>query len=131
MLTYNKDDFDGTLDDIMKSVNDILNKHMGKNIVIFTHSTAITFLLKKWCDISYLSSYKYNNKEFFNGKIDYVQAFKLVFENNDLKDISFISNEYNEVEVGYLCDKNVDYYRDLLNKKQIENTFNNGYQQAE
>lgn len=25
MLTYNKDDFDGTLDDIMKSVNDILN----------------------------------------------------------------------------------------------------------
>ena len=26
MLTYNKDDFDGTLDDIMKSVNDILNK---------------------------------------------------------------------------------------------------------
>ena len=26
MLTYNKDDFDGTLDDIMKSVNDILKK---------------------------------------------------------------------------------------------------------
>lgn len=26
MLIYNKDDFDGTLDDIMKSVNDILNK---------------------------------------------------------------------------------------------------------
>lgn len=26
MLTYNKDDFDGTLDDIMKSVNDLLNK---------------------------------------------------------------------------------------------------------
>ena len=26
MLTYNKDDFDGTLDDIMKSVNDKLNK---------------------------------------------------------------------------------------------------------
>ncbi len=109
---------------MLNGINDILNKNMGKNIVIFTHSTAITFLLKKWCDIDYLSSYKYNNKEFFNGKIDYVQSFKLVFENNDLKDISFISNEYNEVEVGYLCDKNVDYYRDLLNKKQIENTFN-------
>ncbi len=26
MLTYNKDDFDGTLDDIMESVNKILNK---------------------------------------------------------------------------------------------------------
>lgn len=26
MLTYNKDDFDESLDDIMKSVNDILNK---------------------------------------------------------------------------------------------------------
>lgn len=26
MLTYNKDDFDGSLDDIMESVNKILNK---------------------------------------------------------------------------------------------------------
>ena len=26
MLTYNKDDFDESLDDIMKSVNSILNK---------------------------------------------------------------------------------------------------------
>ena len=26
MLTYNKDDFDGTLEDIMDSINDILNK---------------------------------------------------------------------------------------------------------
>ena len=26
MLTYNKDDFDGTLDDIMESVNKILNR---------------------------------------------------------------------------------------------------------
>lgn len=26
MLTYNKDDFDGTLDDIMESVNKILEK---------------------------------------------------------------------------------------------------------
>ena len=26
MLTYNKDDFDGTLDDILESVNKILNK---------------------------------------------------------------------------------------------------------
>ena len=35
MLTYNKDDFDGTLDDIMKSVNDILNKTGKKSIQIF------------------------------------------------------------------------------------------------
>lgn len=26
MLTYNKDDFDGTLEDILESVNKILNK---------------------------------------------------------------------------------------------------------
>ena len=26
MLTYNKDDFDGSLDDIMESVNKILNR---------------------------------------------------------------------------------------------------------
>ena len=26
MLTYNKDDFDGTLDDILESVNKILNR---------------------------------------------------------------------------------------------------------
>ena len=27
MLTFNKDDFDGTLEDIMESVNKILNKN--------------------------------------------------------------------------------------------------------
>ena len=31
MLTYNKDDFDGTLDDIMESVNKILNNYMSQN----------------------------------------------------------------------------------------------------
>lgn len=109
---------------MLSGVEDIIKKHSGNTIAIFTHSTAITFLLKKWCDIKYLQYYKYKDKIILNGTIDYVQAFKLVFEDNILKSISVVNNEYHEVEVGYLCDNNINYYRDLLNKKQIYNYFN-------
>ena len=49
------------------------------------HSTAFSFLLSQWCNISYDSDYKFNNKTFFDGKWEYCQTFKLTFdENNDL-----------------------------------------------
>lgn len=63
----------------------ILNNYKGKRIAIVTHSTAIMFLLKKWCDITYNNNYLFKDKVFFNGKWNYCEVFKLVFdENNDL-----------------------------------------------
>lgn len=66
----------------------LLNEYSGKRILIVGHSTAIAFLLGKWCEINYDDSYKFNGKEFFDGKWNYCETFKLIFdENNDLLSI--------------------------------------------
>ena len=67
---------------------EILNANKNKKIAIIGHSTAITFLLKKWCDIKYNEPYKFNNKIFFDGKWNFCEVFKLMFDdNNELESI--------------------------------------------
>ena len=67
-----------------KSLLEILKKHYGKKILIVGHSTAIAALLSKWCEIPYIGSYKFHEQEFFDGKWNYCETFKLTFdkENN-------------------------------------------------
>lgn len=73
---------------ILNKINTILNENKGKRILIVGHSTATAYLLAQWCEINYTGPYKFNEKEFFNGKWDYCETFKLVFdENNNLKSI--------------------------------------------
>lgn len=69
----------------------IINENKGKRILIVGHSTATAYLLSNWCDISYIGDYKFNNKVFFGGKWDYLETFKITFdENNNLIDIKNI-----------------------------------------
>lgn len=72
------------------ALNDILNNHKGKRIVILSHGTATASLLKTWCDIGYLKPYKFNDKEFFDGKFNYCETFKLTFDNDKLINIENI-----------------------------------------
>ena len=66
----------------------ILNENKGKRILIVGHSTATAYLLSNWCEVSYDSDYKFNKKIFFDGKWEYLQTFKLTFDdNNALVDI--------------------------------------------
>ena len=70
---------------------EIINANKGKSIAIISHSTAIAFLLKKWCDVSYDKEYKFKNISFFDGKWQYLETFKLQFNsNNELVSISNI-----------------------------------------
>lgn len=67
----------------------ILKMYKDKRILIVGHSTATAYLLKNWCDISYLDNYKFKENIFFNGKWNYCETFKLEFdENNDLISIN-------------------------------------------
>ena len=67
---------------------EIINKYKGKRICIVGHSTAIAFLLKKWCNVEYSKPYTFNGKEFFDGKWNFCETFKLEFDdNNNLVDI--------------------------------------------
>jgi len=61
----------------------IINENKEKRILIVGHSTAFAYLLSSWCEVSYDSNYKFNNEVFFNGKWDYLETFKLTFDDND------------------------------------------------
>lgn len=68
----------------------VLNENKGKRIAIISHSTAIAFLLKKWCEVYYDKEYTFNNNAFFNGKWEHLQSFKLEFKDNELISIDVI-----------------------------------------
>ncbi len=71
---------------MLSFINNLLNENKNKRILIVSHATAITFLLKTWCEIK--EDYKFNDKTFFNGKWNYCETFKLIFnDNNELINI--------------------------------------------
>ena len=67
-------------------------KSSSNKVAIFTHSTCTLFMLLNWCEIdSKTYEISYNNKKIFDGKIDYVETFKLTFDdNNELLNIENI-----------------------------------------
>ena len=65
------------------SLINILNNYRDKKILIVGHSTALASLFSKWCEIDYTGSYKFKGKEFFDGKWNYCETFKLEFDNNN------------------------------------------------
>ena len=70
---------------------DILKENQGKRIAIVSHSTAMAFLLKKWCKVYYDKSYTFEDRPFFDGKWQYLETFRLTFnENNDLSNVENI-----------------------------------------
>ena len=77
---------------MLEVINEILNNNKNKKVAIFTHSTAIAFLLKEWCEVNYCDDYKFNGNVFFDGNWNYCETFKLVFENNKLIDIKNIKH---------------------------------------
>lgn len=60
----------------------IIKENNNKRILIVGHATATAFLLGKWCEISYDGEYKYKDKSFFDGKWNYLETFKLEFDDN-------------------------------------------------
>lgn len=81
--------------EVYERMNEVLNKilkeNSNKKIAIFTHSTSITFLLKKITNMHDDFYLYYNNKKYFSGDWKPVEIFKLIFnENNELIDIENI-----------------------------------------
>ena len=64
----------------------ILDDNKGKNIVIVSHGTTISYLLKKWCDIDIYEDklrYVFNEKILLNGFFNYCETFKLSFDDDN------------------------------------------------
>ena len=72
----------------------ILNEYPSKRIAIVSHGTAISYLLKKWCDVSIIDDklrYTFKNEIIFDSCFNYCETFKLEFDaENKLIDIKNI-----------------------------------------
>ena len=64
------------------ALTQILTNCKNKKILIVGHSTALATLFSNWCEIDY-SGYKYKDKIFFDGKWNYCETFKLVFDDKN------------------------------------------------
>ena len=87
-------------DRMYSTILEILNKNRNKTIAIISHATAISYLLKKWCNINIVDDklrYSFNNNVIFDGYFNYCEIFKLEFDdNNELVDIKNIKGDLNE-----------------------------------
>ena len=76
------------------AITDILEHNKNKQVAVVSHATAISYLLRKWCDISIVNDklrYSFNGKILLEGYLDYCEIFKLTFDdNNNLIDIKNI-----------------------------------------
>ena len=64
----------------------ILKENKNKRIAIVSHATAISYLLKKWCDIQVIDDklrYSFNENIILDGYFNYCETFKLVFDDNN------------------------------------------------
>ena len=77
-------------DRMYNALIDIINNNKNKKVVIVSHCTSIIFLLKKLgCNIILNGNYSFNSNVFFNGIPNYLETFKLEF-NDDNKLISVV-----------------------------------------
>lgn len=64
----------------------VLNAYHDKRIAIVSHATAISYLLKVWCDINIVDDkmiYSFNDKILLDGYFNYCETFKLEFDDNN------------------------------------------------
>lgn len=85
--------------EVSKRMNEVLleiiNNNKDKTIAIVSHGTAISAMLKTWCNVSLNEETKlielyFNDKLVFDGNWNCPELFKLEFDNNNLISISNI-----------------------------------------
>lgn len=65
-----------------KALLKILEEYKNKKVLIVGHATSFASLFTKWCEVNIKGEYHFNNKTFFDGKWNFCETFKLVFDNN-------------------------------------------------
>lgn len=73
-------------DRMYSTIMKILEENRNKRIAIVSHSTAISYLLKNWCDIQVVEDklrYSFNEKIILDGYFTYCETFKLDFDDDN------------------------------------------------
>lgn len=82
---------------MLEGLNKLLEEYRGKNIAIVGHASSFAFFLSNYCEINYTGLYYYKNNDIFDGKWNYLETFKLVFDRNN-KIISIDNLYHNYVD---------------------------------
>lgn len=80
-------------DRMYNTIMNIISSNKDKKIAVVSHATAISYLLKKWCDIKIVEDklrFSFNNKVLLDGYFDYCETFKLEFDDDNIMDIQNI-----------------------------------------
>ena len=80
---------------VAECFDEIVEKHKGKRIAIYSHGYAITFFLLRYCKLLDVHDgklkYEYNGKILFDKKINAPELFKLTLDdNNEVTNIELI-----------------------------------------
>ena len=73
---------------MLTGLNLLLHHTECSNILVVAHATCIAAMLSTWCSIKYGENYKYNDKIILSNHWNFLECFKLEFENDELVNIS-------------------------------------------
>lgn len=79
-----------------KGIDRLLLEYKDKRIVIVSHATAIMYYLSLYTKTTYLDNCYFKDKLYFDGKFDYLETFKLEFNDKELINIINIKGVDNE-----------------------------------
>ena len=71
---------------MLSAIKKILDENKNKRIGMVSHATAVSYLLKNWCNIQVVEDklrYSFNNNIILDGYFNYCETFKLVFDDNN------------------------------------------------
>ena len=71
---------------MLSAIKKILDENKNKRIGIVSHATAVSYLLKNWCNIQVVEDklrYSCNINIILDGYFNYCETFKLVFDDNN------------------------------------------------
>lgn len=80
------------------SIMDIVKNNKDEKILVISHGAAMTFLLMKFCDVEMIDisnkirRIEFNDKIIFENKFDYLETFKLTFDEYELVSIESVGN---------------------------------------
>ena len=80
------------------SIMDIIDNNKDEKVLVVSHGAAMTFLLMKFCDVEMtdienkIRRIEFNGKVVYEDRFDYLETFKLVFDENELVSIESVGN---------------------------------------
>lgn len=79
-----------------KGIDRLLLEYKDKRIIIISHATAIMYYLSLYTKITYLGNCYFKDKLYFDGRFNYLETFKLEFNDKELVNITNIKGVDNE-----------------------------------